>query len=162
MSTLEQAVREFLALGRVAVVGVSRNGDLPANAIYRKLKSGPREVFAVNSCASSVEGDPCWPSVGAIPGGVQGAVIATPPSAAAAVVDDCAAAGVRKVWFHRAFGSGSLSEEALERCRRHGLEAIPGACPMMYCEPVDPAHKCFRFFARVARKLPEPIAPTAA
>jgi hypothetical protein len=73
------------------------------------------------------------------------------------VIDDCAAAGVKRVWLHRSFGPGSVSPEAVERCRRHRIQAIPGACPVMYCAPVDPGHKCMRFLARVTGKLPEPV-----
>lgn len=157
MSILDQAARDFLALDRVAVVGVSRSGDQAANLIYRKLKGGDRHVFPVNPNADTVEGDTCYPDVGSIPGGVEGAVIVTTPEVACSVVDECAAAGVKRVWLHRAFGQGSVSEEAIERCRRSGVQAIPGACPMMYCEPVDPGHKCMRFFSRVTGKLPRPL-----
>jgi len=73
------------------------------------------------------------------------------------VVDECAEAGVECVWLHRAFGHGSVSDAVVERCRERGLRAIPGACPMMYCEPVDPGHKCIRFLSRVTGKLPRPL-----
>ena len=162
MSHLDQAAREFLTLGRVAVVGVSRSGDQPANLIYRKLKTGDRQVFAVNPNAKTVEGDACFPDIASIPDGVDGAVIATHPDIASAVVDECAAAGIRQIWLHRSFGPGSVSVEAVERCRQLGLRAIPGACPMMYCEPVDPGHKCIRFLARITGKLPRPVEPSAA
>lgn len=162
MTTLDGAIREFLALDRVAVVGVSRSSDQPANLIYRKLRDGKRHVFAVNPNAESVEGDACYPSVGAIPEGVEGAVIVTTPEVACRVVDECAAAGVKRVWLHRAFGHGSVSDEVVERCRQQGLRAIPGACPMMYCEPVDPGHKCIRFFSRLTGKLPQPLGAAGA
>ncbi|HSM14321.1 MAG TPA: CoA-binding protein [Thermoanaerobaculia bacterium] len=158
MSDLEQAARDFLALRRIAVVGVARGGDLPANLVFRKLRSAGYEVFPVNPNAESVEGVASYASVGAIPGGVEGAVVATHPAVAPSVVDDCAAAGVRTVWLHRSFGAGSVSDEAIERCRRHGLAAIPGGCPMMHRDPVDVGHKCIRFLCRVTGKLPEPIA----
>lgn len=158
MSTLDDAVHEFLALGRVAVVGVSRSSDQPANLIFRKLKSGGRKVFPVNPNAETLEGERCYPDVGSVPGGVEGAVIVTTPEVACAVVDDCAAAGVERVWLHRSFGQGSVSPEVIERCRQRGVRAIPGACPMMYCEPVDPGHKCIRFLARWTGKLPQPLA----
>lgn len=158
MSDLDEAVQEFLGLGRIAVVGVSRSADQPANLIYRKLRDTGRQVFPVNPRAQAVEGDVCYPDVGSIPGGVEGAVIVTAPEAAASVVDDCAAAGIGHVWLHRSFGSGSVSPEAVERGRRAGLAVIPGACPMMYCEPVDVGHRCMRFVARITGQLPHPPA----
>jgi predicted CoA-binding protein len=162
MSDLTTAVAGFLALERIAVVGVSRNPTEAANAIYRKLKESGREVFAVNPNAEVVEGDRCYSSVAAIPGGVEGAVIVTTPEVACAVIDDCARAGVGRVWLHRSFGTGSVSEEAIRRCRERGLQAIPGLCPMMFVEPVDPFHKCMRFVIGATGKSPRPIVPPAA
>jgi predicted CoA-binding protein len=160
MSDLTAAVSDFLALERVAVVGVSRSPDQAANLVYRKLRESPsRQVFAVNPRAEMVEGDRCYPDVGSIPGGVQGAVIATTPAAAVSVIDDCARAGVRFVWLHRSFGPGSVSEEVVRRCRERGLRAIPGMCPMMFCEPVDVGHRCMRLVLRLTGQSPHPVAP---
>ncbi len=158
MSDLDRAATDFLALQRVVVVGVSRSTDQAANLIYRKRKSSRRQVFAVNPSAEAVEGDRCYPDVASIPGGVEGAVIVTTPEVACAVIDDCAKAGIKRVWLHRAFGQGSVSQQAIDRCRQHGMLAIPGACPMMYCDPVDPGHKCMRFVLRLTGKLPQPLA----
>jgi predicted CoA-binding protein len=156
MSELQRAVDDFLTLDRIAVVGVSRDSRQPANLIYRKLRDEGYAVFAVNPNAERVEGDPCYRHVRSIPGGVRGAVIVTKPEIAASVVDDCVAAGVEQVWFHRSFGAGSVSKEAVERCRQNGLKAIAGACPMMFCDPVDPGHKCMRWILRWTGGLPKP------
>lgn len=156
MNELQKAVAEFLVLRRIAVVGVSREGTSPANLIYRKLEATGHQVFAVNPKTQQVEGDPCYPNLASIPGGVEGAVIVTPPEAAASVVDECAAVGVTQVWIHRSFGQGSVSDEAIERCREHGIGVIPGGCPMMYCAPVDPGHACMRGLLRLTGGLPKP------
>jgi predicted CoA-binding protein len=156
MNELEKAVAEFLVLRRIAVVGVSREGSSPANLIYRKLKATGHQVFAVNPKTRQVEGDPCYPDLASIPGGVEGAVIVTRPEVTASVVDECAAVGVTQVWIHRSFGQGSVSEEAIERCREHGIAVIPGGCPMMHCAPVDPGHACMRGLLRLTGGLPKP------
>jgi uncharacterized protein len=154
MTHLRDAAAGFLASGRLAVAGVARDGGNPANLIYRRLRSDGYRVAAVNPSAGEVEGDPCYPSVTEIPGGVDGVVIATPPAAAAAVVADCVEAGASRVWLHRSFGGGSVSEEAVELCRRHGIEVIAGGCPMMFLEPVDPGHRCMRWILGALGKLP--------
>jgi predicted CoA-binding protein len=156
MSELERAIADFLALERVAVAGVSRDSRQPANLIFRKLSAGNRSVFAVNPNAASVEGETAYPSVAAIPGGVEGVVVVTTPAAALGVIEECAAAGVRQVWLHRSFGDGSVSPAAVERCRQLGLRVIPGVCPMMYAEPVDGGHKFMKLLIRVTGKLPQP------
>src|SRR4051812_28828310 len=108
MPSLREAAEEFLAQPRIAVAGVSRDPKQPANLIYRRLRDSGHEVFAVNPNAQSVEGDACYPSVTALPERPDGVVIVTPPEAAPGVVDDCAAAGVPRVWLHRGMGPGSM------------------------------------------------------
>lgn len=156
MPTLKQAAEEFLACNRIAVAGVSRKGDTAANGIYRKLRDTGHDVFAVNPNAETLEGDACYANLAAVPGGVDAVVIGTPPSAAVALVRECAALGVKRVWMHRSFGHGSVDGEAVRLCAELGIAVIPGACPMMFCEPVDPAHKCIRWIQRVTGGAPTP------
>ena len=157
-TTLEQAVRDFLDQKRIAVAGVSRSPDQAANAIYKKLRESGYRVFAVNPKAAEVEGDTCYPGLGQIPEPVDGVVIATPPEAAVDVVRECAELGVDRVWMHRSFGRGSVSAEAVALCQENGIRVIPGACPMMYCEPVDGGHRCMRWLLGVFGGLPRTAA----
>jgi uncharacterized protein len=157
MSTLRQAADEFLAQQRIAVAGVSRDGKLPANLIYRRLRDTGHEVFAVNPNADEVEGDHCYASVTAIPGGVDGVVIATPRDAALAVATDCAAAHVPRVWLHRGVGPGSSSDTAVAYCHEHGITTIPGGCPCMFGATADTGHKCLLVMLRLTAKVPRKV-----
>jgi predicted CoA-binding protein len=154
MARLEESVDRFLSEKRIAVAGVSRGGTLPANAIYKKLRGSGFQVFAVNPKATEVEGDACYPSLGAIPDGVGAVVIATPPEAADALVRECAELGIGHVWMHRSFGQGSVSAAAAAFCREHGITVIDGACPMMFVKP-DVGHRCIRWFLGITGKLPK-------
>jgi len=58
---------------------------------------------------------------------------------------------------HRSFGQGSVDDEAVKSGQELGLTVIPGSCPMMFCEPVDIAHKCMRWFLRVSGKEAKPV-----
>lgn len=68
---------------------------------------------------------------------------------------DCVEAGVPRVWMHRSFGIGSVSDEATEICRDAGIAVLDGGCPLMFLEPVDVAHKCIRWVLGVTGKLPD-------
>ncbi len=160
MPTLRDAVDDFLAQQRIAVVGVSRSPKEAANAIYRKLRAAGYTVFAVNPKADAVEGDPCYPDLAALPDRPDGVVVVTPPEAAADIVRTCADLGIGRVWMHRGMGPGSVSDEATALGRERGLTVIPGACPMMFVEPVDGAHTCIRWLQKLTGKLPTPVAPT--
>jgi hypothetical protein len=154
MPNLDEAVRDFLALRRIAVAGISRSGTNPGNAIYTKLRNAGYSVFAVNPNATEIEGDACYSDLRSIPGGVEGVVITTRPSVTEGVVAEAAAVGVRAIWIHRAFGRGCLSNGAVRLCRDRGIAVIAGACPMMYVPPVDIAHACFRWILKVTGGLP--------
>jgi uncharacterized protein len=157
MQTLREAAEEFLAQRRIAVAGVSRDPKQPANLVFRRLRDTGHLTFAVNPNAAEVEGAPAYPSVGAIPGGVDGVVIVTPPQATTGVVADCAAAGVPRVWLHRGLGPGSLSEDAVALAREHGLEVIPGGCPNMFGATSDGGHRCMRALLQLTGKVPREI-----
>lgn len=153
MSDVNAAVRDFLACDSIAVAGVSRDGNLPANLVYRRLRETGHRVVALNPAAAEVEGDPCYADLAAAPGPVEAMVVATPPAAAPALVRDCVAHGVRRVWMHRSFGTGSVSEEAVGLCREAGLTVIVGGCPMMYCGNVDVVHRCMRWVLEVRGRI---------
>lgn len=126
-------------------------------AIFPKLKGAGHQVFAVAPGAQIFDGDPCYPDLAAIPGGVDGVVLATRPALTNELVRQAIAAGVPRVWMHESLmrSGTSVSPEAAELCRQHGVALIAGACPMMYCEPVDFGHRCMGWLMRVSGGLPE-------
>lgn len=157
MSTLNEKVSDFLAQERIAVAGVSRNREDAANLIYRKLKGAGYRVFPVNPNAETFEGDPCYPDLASIPDGVDGVVIVTQPAVTEAIVRECSEVGVSRVWMHQSMAmlGSSVSEAAVEHCRQNGISVIAGACPMMYCAPVDFGHTCMRWMLRLGGRLPK-------
>lgn len=156
MNSLNEKIKDFLSQEKIAVAGVSRNPEGGvANLIYRKLKSAGYNVFAINPNAESAEGDTCYPDMKAVPGEVDGVVICTRPEVSEQIVRDCIEAGVPRVWMHRSFGDGSVSQDAVKLCRENNISVIAGACPMMYCPPVDFGHKCIRTILKLTGKLPQ-------
>lgn len=154
MSDLPAAVAAFLQGKRIAVAGVSRAAGHVGNAIFKKLRDAGYEVFAVNPNAGEVEGTRAYPALGAIAGEIDGVVVATRPELAACIVRQCAEKGVKHIWFHRSFGQGSVSEDALAAARAAGIETIEGGCPLMYIAPVDGAHKFFCWMLKLLGKVP--------
>lgn len=155
MEKIRRAAREFLAQERIAVAGVSRDPKQTANAIYRRLRDAGYTVYPVNPMAEEAEGERCYPSVKDLPEPADGALIVTHPDAAPAVARDCVEAGVTRVWMHRSFGTGSVSDEATRICRDAGISVLDGACPLMFLEPVDVAHRCIRWVLDRTGKLPD-------
>lgn len=147
MQSIRSAAAAFLANKRVAVTGVSRHPENHgANVVYRRLRDRGYEVFAVNPSAEQVEGDACYPDLASIPGGIQAVVIATRPERALDTMRECATLGITQVWMHRGPGAGSVSAEATNFGRQHGITVIDGGCPLMFEPTADFGHKLIRFF----------------
>ena len=149
-----QSVAAFLEGKRIVVAGVSRSGASPANAIFRRLRDTGHEVIPVNPNAAEVEGQTCYPDIRSIPGPIDGVMVVTHPSVSPDIARAAVERGVKHIWFHRSFGSGSVSREALQVCRAGGVEPIEGGCPLMYCQPVDRGHRFFRWWLRLRHRIP--------
>jgi uncharacterized protein len=158
MSTMKEAAQDFLANKRIAVTGVSRHPESHgSNVVYRRLRDRGYEVFAVNPNADEVEGDPSYHDLRSIPGGVDGVVIATRAERAEATMHECADLGIKRVWMHRSFGPGSVSETATRYGREHGITVIDGGCPCMFGPTGDAGHKVMRVFATIAGNVPKEV-----
>lgn len=152
------AASEFLAQRRIAVTGVSRNpSGHGSNAVYLRLRERGYEVFAVNPNAEQVEGDPCYPSLAAIPGGVTAVVIATSPQHATDSMRQVVAAGVKHAWMHRAFGAGSVAAEATALGRENGVTVIDGGCPLMFGPTSDGGHRVMCRLLTLTGKVPRSV-----
>jgi predicted CoA-binding protein len=154
MAPVPESIAAFLAGRRLAVTGVSRKGDVPANGIFRRLRDCGYEVLPVNPAASEVEGTRCYPSVRALPGTIDGVMIASPPQSGLEIVAQCAERGIQRVWFHRSIGDGSVSPEAVRECETRGIRPIVGGCPLMFCGRVDIFHKCMCWWLQRRGRVP--------
>lgn len=158
MVKTKQAAQEFLSSRRIAVTGVSRAGTSHgANIVYQRLRERGYDVFAVNPSTDTVEGDTSYPDLHAIPGGVEAVVIGTRPEHAEATVHECVELGVKQVWMHRSFGGGSVSDEATQYGREHGLTVIDGGCPCMFGPTADPGHRVMRGVCRLTGAVPRQV-----
>lgn len=155
MSSLKDAALDFLSHRRIAVAGVSRDKPNAANLIYKRLRADGYDVYAVNPAADQVEGDRCFHSLAEIEGGVDGVVVGSHPGTALAIVQEAAAAGVRRVWLHKGPGPGSVSAEAVNWCAEHDVAVIAGACPMMFVRQADFGHRCMCWLLDKLGKLPD-------
>jgi len=147
-------VREFLAYRRIAVFGASDDPEKFGGTIYRQLIEHGYDAAPVNPNTATVADKACYPDLDSVPGHVDGAIVVVNRDKAAGVVQDCIDRGVPRVWLFKGLGGASaVSEEALELCRRHGIDVIAGACPLMFLEPVAGVHRFHRALRRINGSL---------
>lgn len=79
---------------RVAVVGASPREGTLGNLLWRNLADFDGDVVPVTPRSTEIDGQPTHPSLRAVPGPVDLAVVAVPASAAVEVAEDAGAKGV--------------------------------------------------------------------
>ncbi|HXH07610.1 MAG TPA: GNAT family N-acetyltransferase [Vicinamibacterales bacterium] len=139
----------------VAVVGANRErGHLGAEILHNLLAAGFRGViYPVHPSATEIQGVPAYPSLRAVPGPVDLAVIAVPAGAVLDVVEDGLAVGVRafcviSAGFGEAGPEGRARERALVAAvRRAGCRLVGPNC--MGVVNTDPAVRLNATFSPV-------------
>lgn len=149
----QEAIQNFLAQKRIAFSGLSRTKESGAGALYLKLRDHNYQVFPLHPEAKTLQGDPCYPSISAIPGGVDGVFIMNSPDLSEKIVDEALQLGIGHVWMHNnTLMESSVSEAAAEKCRQAGVNVITVGFPMMFLEP-DFFHSCMRWFIRATGRM---------
>jgi acyl-CoA synthetase (NDP forming)/GNAT superfamily N-acetyltransferase len=123
------SLRPLLRPRSVAVVGPSRRDGTLGRAILHNIVTGgfTGPVYAVNPHAETMEGVPCVASVDDLPGPVDLAVIAVPPSAVPEVAAQCGRHGVGALIMITS-GLGAAGAELVAVCRRYGMRLVGPNC----------------------------------
>jgi acyl-CoA synthetase (NDP forming) len=116
---VRRSLGRILAPQTVAVVGVSSRADSLSGRLLANLRNGgfTGALHPVNPKANAIQGLPCHPAVGAIPGHVDLALLMV-PDAALAAIDECIDAGVGGVVITAGFRESARKSSAGRRCAR--------------------------------------------
>jgi acyl-CoA synthetase (NDP forming) len=117
---------------RLAVIGASSDPEKRGYRAIRTLIADhyKGEIIPINPKATEILGLTCYPSIEAVPGEIDLALVCTPAKAAPDVVEACGRKGVRGALllaggFSEASEAGRLLEErTVEIARRHGVRLI--------------------------------------
>lgn len=147
------AAAAFLGAGRLAIVGASDEPGCFGRTVYEALREHGVPVVPVHRRADAVLGDTCHPDLASVPGDIDGVIVMVGGDAAEAVVRDAAARGVGRVWLFRGAGPGAATPGALAAAQELGLDVVPGACPLMFLDPVGGVHRLHRGIRRLRGHL---------
>ncbi|HVR38123.1 MAG TPA: GNAT family N-acetyltransferase, partial [Thermoanaerobaculia bacterium] len=146
------SMRSVFAPQSIVVVGASRRRGQLGTEILHNLKSTgfTGALYAVNPNAKEIDGIPSFPSVGAIEGRVDLAVIVVPRDDVERVIDDCVAKPVGAVVVITAgFGETGpegrvLEQRLLEKVRAAGIRMVgPNCLGVINTDPAVNLHATF-------------------
>jgi predicted CoA-binding protein len=154
MPTTLEDVREFLALRRIALVGLSRDPKDFSRMLFREMCQRGYDMVPVNPAAGELENRRCFHRIPEIDPPAEGALIMTAPEETDRVVRDCAEAGVQRVWMHRGGGQGAVSKDAADFCHQNGIRLVEGYCPFMFLTSTSFVHRLHGFVLKVLGRYP--------
>jgi predicted CoA-binding protein len=124
------AIDELFGGGRLALVGVSVVAADHSRIVLRALRQRGHEVVPIRAGVDVLDGRRTYPTVAAVPGRLDGAVIMTAPHMTERAIYECAERGIRRFWLDPGDQRG-VPADALELCaRRELVVAIGGAVPV--------------------------------
>ena len=154
MTTLKQ-VEDFLALKRVAVVGVSRDPKHFNRVMWEEFRQRRYDAVPVNPNVADIDGVPCFASVKDIEPPVEGALIMVSRKDADDVVADCAEAGIKNVWLYGGMAPGAASPSAKALADEKGLSHVDGLCPYMFLSDTPAFHAPHRAWKKLTGSYPK-------
>lgn len=146
-----KAIKKFLEQQTLAVIGMSRSEKKFSSMLYKNLKAKGYRLFAVNPHFTKNQGEACFNNILSIPEPVNGIVIVTPPKQTELVVKDAISAGIKHVWIQQ----GAESPEAINLCKKNGINVIQNQCILMFAEPTSFPHNLHRCVWGLLGKLPK-------
>lgn len=111
----------------IAIVGATDDPAKYGSVIYRDLKHKGFEVFAVNPNRDTVDGDPAYESLEALPDRPTIVNIVVPPQATMAVLKKAQELGHRNVWVQ----PGAESPEVMAFLTENDFNYLANACIMV-------------------------------
>lgn len=149
--SLKKDIDEFLALKKIALVGVSRKSVKFGNSIFKELKKRNYTVFPLNCFLTQYEGVPCYTDLKSLPEKVDGIITVVKPEKTELVIKEAAELGIKWIWMQQ----GSQSERAIELCKENNISFVANECILMFLEPVESVHKFHRFILKLFGKMPK-------
>lgn len=132
MTASKANIERFLALPRVAVVGVSRKEGQYSRIVFDELSKAMAEVVPVNPAATEIGGHACAPGVSAMQPPPDGAILLIHAGAILDTARECIRSGVKMVWLRQAESTSEAHSQAVVECHAAGITVITGECPLMF------------------------------
>lgn len=143
MAKNKRDIDAFLALKRIAIIGVSRRKASYSRLVFHAFKERGFDVVPVNPAAAEIDGARCYSSLSEVRPEPESALILTPPETYAALAGECRRAGVAAVWFRQ------------KAAPVEGLVTVEDECPVMWLRGAGWIHLLHRKWRAWTGSLPQ-------
>lgn len=144
-------ILKFLALKKIAVVGVSRSGSGFGLSVYNHLRERGYSVYAINRKGGFSGKIKLFTSLFEIGEQLDGIVTVVPPGETEIIVQEAHDLGIKNIWMQL----GSNSKNAIDFCIEKKINLVHNECVMMFAEPVNSIHKFHRWINKITGKYPK-------
>jgi len=121
---------------------------------YKEFCRRGYDVVPVNPNAAELQGRRSFARIQEIQPPVDAVLLMTSPEVTDILVKDCAEAGIRRIWMHRATGQGSVSAKAIDFCQLQGIDVVPGECPFMFLPNAAAYHRFHGLIRKITGRYP--------
>jgi uncharacterized protein len=142
-------IARFMAAGKYALAGVSRDPKKFGNVVFRTLLKKEMDVVPVNPLAEEIGGVKCYNSINDLPSDIKAIILMTPGEETLSSVRFALAKGIKDFWIQQ----GAESKEAIEELEKEDINLIHHECIMMFWKP-DGIHSFHRFLKKIFGHLP--------
>ncbi|MFQ5893945.1 MAG: CoA-binding protein [Candidatus Tectimicrobiota bacterium] len=108
----------------LAVVGCSPDPERDSHVVAHFLQARGYRIIPVNPNATEILGEPCYPSLEAVPDPVEVVDVFRRPEDVPAVVEEAVWVGATALWLQE----GVVNVEAARRAREAGLTVVMDRC----------------------------------
>jgi acetyltransferase len=124
----------------IAVLGASPDLHRIRGRLLHQLRENgfPGRILPINPSYREIAGLPCFPSIGAVGGPVDLALVAIPAASVAAAVEECARAGVKNTliissgFAEEGGAAGDMQAALIDVTKRYGIRACGPNCEGYY------------------------------
>jgi predicted CoA-binding protein len=103
-----------------AVIGANNNPDKFGNIIYKRLKAEGYTVYPVNPMYNNIDGDICYPNLGALPQKPEVLDMVVSPKRGMEFIEEAADLGIKNIWLQ----PGTYDQELLHLIKEKQLTAL--------------------------------------
>jgi uncharacterized protein len=152
--TTKKQIDDFLALKRIAFVGVSHNPKEFSYVLWQELRQRRVDAVPVNPNVAALDGQACYKRVQDIVPPVEGVLIMTNSRSTEQIVRDCADAGVKHVWMYKGMAPGAVNKAATAFAEANGIDVVEGFCPYMFLPGTPAFHAPHRWIKKLTGSFP--------